>query len=358
MDKLLAGVESRRQGILTHRPSSIDASLPQPLTDSIAMRVRRAEDEGLARRIWAKDPTVWGEAGTPEIADRLELADDRRNAMLEQADSLVEFAEACAAEGFTDAVLLGMGGSSLAPEVLWRTFGAPHEALALHVLDTTDPAAIAELSSSLTSRRPCSSCRRSPVARSRRSRSSSTSSRSDPAGASSSPSPIPAARSRRSHASTASREVFENDPNIGGRYSALSLFGLVPAALIGAPVHALLERAAAGAQTCSHVESSTANPGLWLGLALGELALHGHDKLTLVIGEPVASFGLWAEQLVAESTGKHGRGIVPIADEPLCEPEHYGPDRVFLHVRDPEHVDTQTDARIASLRALGIPRSR
>jgi hypothetical protein len=129
----------------------------------------------------------------------------------------------------------------------------------------------------------------------------------------------------------------------------------VPAALIGAPLHAMLERAVLAEQECAHFDGTQSNPGLWLGLAIGELARHGRDKLTFVVGDPVSSFGLWVEQLVAESTGKKGRGILPVADEPLLEPESYGSDRVFVYLRDDERASADTDARVDALGAAGHP---
>src|SRR5262249_50697447 len=116
-----------------------------------------------------------------------------------------------------------------------------------------------------------------------------------------------------------------------------------------------LERAEQAEQASSHFDSSERNPGLWLGLAIGELARQGRDKLTFVVGEPAPSFGLWVEQLVAESTGKQGRGILPVADEPLLEPGAYGEDRVFVHLRDEERADSDTDERVAALAAAGHP---
>jgi glucose-6-phosphate isomerase len=144
------------------------------------------------------------------------------------------------------------------------------------------------------------------------------------------------------------RRVFLNDPNIGGRYSALSFFGLVPAALMGADVEALLDGAGQAEQACAHHETQ-ANSGLWLGIALGELALHGRDKLTFIVDDPIASFGLWAEQLVAESTGKQGKGIVPIADEPVGGPDVYGDDRIFVHLCGGD----DNDEKVAALRDAG-----
>jgi transaldolase/glucose-6-phosphate isomerase len=354
MNKLLAGIESTRQMVLTGRPAAIAATIDAQLSEKIAARVATAESEHVARRVWAKDESLWGGPGVPEIGDRLGWL-TISDAMAERADELVEFARGCVADGLRDAVLLGMGGSSLAPEVLWRTFGAAEDSLALHVLDSTDPAAIAAVTEQVDLERTLF------VVSTKSGGTVETLSLfehfyslvgdgnhfiaiTDPGSS--------LLELARSHGFRAS---FENDPNIGGRYSALSLFGLVPAALIGAPVHALLERAAAAEQECAHFDSTASNPGLWLGLTLGELAWAGRDKLTFVVGDPVSSFGLWVEQLVAESTGKHGRGILPVADEPLLEPEAYGQDRVFVHLRDEERADADTDARIAALGAAGHP---
>jgi transaldolase/glucose-6-phosphate isomerase len=354
MDKLLAGIESARQTVLTGRPQAIAATIGAKLSSAVAGRVATAVEERIARRVWAKDESLWGGPGVAEIADRLGWL-TISDVMLERADELVEFAQGVAAEGFTDAVLLGMGGSSLAPEVLWRTFGAADGALALHVLDSTDPAAILGVQETLDLDRTLF------VVSTKSGGTIETLSLfshfhslvgdgsrfvaiTDPGSS--------LLELAREHGFRAS---FENDPNIGGRYSALSLFGLVPAALIGAPIHALLERAAAAEQECAHFDSTRSNPGLWLGLALGELARQGRDKLTFVVGDPVSSFGLWAEQLVAESTGKQGRGILPVADEPALPAEAYGSDRVFVHLRDEERANADTDAFLAALAAAGQP---
>jgi hypothetical protein len=148
------------------------------------------------------------------------------------------------------------------------------------------------------------------------------------------------------------RRVFLNDPEIGGRYSALSYFGIVPAALIGADIRALLEGAQVAEQMCRNTEVSQ-NSGLWLGCALGELALEGRDKLTFVIDPPVAAFGLWVEQLVAESLGKHGKGTVPVVDEPLGAPDAYGPDRVVVHLHDEDHPGAEQ--AMEKLARAGVP---
>jgi transaldolase/glucose-6-phosphate isomerase len=354
MNKLLAGIESARQAVLTGRPDAIEATLPEELASAVAKRVKSAVSDDVARRLWAKDESLWGGPGVPEIADRLGWL-TISDAMLERADELVEFARGVAAEGYTDAVLLGMGGSSLAPEVLWRTFGAPHEALALHVLDSTDPGAILEVQGEIDLQKTLF------VVSTKSGGTIETLSLFKhfysliPDGKHFIAITDPGSSLLELAAKHEFRASFENDPNIGGRYSALSLFGLVPAALIGAPVSAILERAAIAEQACAHFDSTANNPGLWLGLAIGELALHGRDKLTFVVGDPVSSFGLWVEQLVAESTGKRGRGILPVADEPLLGPAEYGTDRVFIHLRDEERPSEDTDKRVAALAQAGHP---
>jgi transaldolase/glucose-6-phosphate isomerase len=354
MNKLLAGIDSVRQAVLTGRPDAIAATIPPAESAAIAERVKAAAAKDVARRVWAKDESLWGGPGVPEIADRLGWL-TISDAMLERADELVRFAQGVVAEGFKDAVLLGMGGSSLAPEVLWRTFGAPSEALDLHVLDSTDPDAILEVQNEVDLAHTLF------IVSTKSGGTIETLSLfehfhslvgdgkqfvaiTDPG------SSLVDLASKHGF-----RACFENDPNIGGRYSALSLFGLVPAALIGAPIHALLERAVIAEQACAHFDSSASNPGLWLGLAIGELARRGRDKLTFVVGDPVSSFGLWVEQLVAESTGKHGRGILPVADEPRLGVEAYGADRVFLQLRDDERPDADSDQHIADLAGAGHP---
>ena len=354
MEKLLVGIESRRAAVLTQRPPTISAAIPAALSDAVAARVRRAVDEDVARRVWAKDATLWGAAGTPEIADRLGWLTSAET-MLERLDELAAFARSLEEDGFTDVVLLGMGGSSLAPEVLRRTFAPAPGALRLQVLDSTDPDAIAAIERSidpaktlfLVSTKSGGTIETLSLLRhfhALQKDGKHFAAITDPG------SPL-AAMARE----LGFRACFDGDPNIGGRYSALSMFGLVPAALIGAPVQEVLERAEVAEQSCEHHSAIEDNPGLWLGLAIGELALQGRDKLTFVVGEPVSSFGLWVEQLVAESTGKEGRGILPVAEEPLLEPESYGDDRVFVQICDPQHANAEVDARLKALADAGHP---
>jgi transaldolase/glucose-6-phosphate isomerase len=360
MQKLLAGIESAREATILGRPPTIESTIPDELEAGVAERVKRATDENVAQRIWRKDDTLWGEAGAPEIGDRLgwlTITEPMREALGELRDLV----EDCRADGLTDAVLLGMGGSSLAPEVIRRSFGERDGALRLHVLDSTDPGAVLAVERAVDVEKAVfivsskSGGTVEPMsffhhfhARVREAVGDERAGRHFVAITDPGTSLVQLAREH------GFRRVFENDPDIGGRYSALSYFGLVPAVLMGADTEALLDSAQVAEQACANYDHSASNQGLWLGLCLGELALHGRDKLTLVVDEPIGSFGLWAEQLVAESTGKEGKGILPVAGEPLAEPEAYGDDRVFCHLRNGEE-EGGPDESIAALARAGHP---
>ncbi len=346
MNKLLDGIESKREAIVTGRPETIDADLPAALEQAVAGRLRRAHDDDVVHRIWHRDGTLWAPAGTPEVTNRLGWLDIAEK-MLENVDDLEAFADEVRAAGYTDVVLCGMGGSSLAPEVLRRS--CADQAMTLHVLDSTHPDVVKATTDAIDLSKTLF------VVSSKSGGTIETMSQfkafhelqSDGAHYVAVTDPgTSLAELGREHGF---RRVFENDPEIGGRYSALSYFGLVPAALIGVDVRAVLETAQEAAANCQRKDD---NSGLWLGIALGELARNGRDKLTFVVDEPLSAFGLWVEQLVAESTGKLGRGILPIADEPLVDPDAYGPDRVFLHIAV---GDEDNAAKVAALRKAGHP---
>jgi transaldolase/glucose-6-phosphate isomerase len=354
-DALIESIEMTREGIVTGRPPTIEASIPDELEPAIAKRVEQAAEEQVASRVWKHDETLWGGPGVDEISNRLgwlTIGDK----MLEHAGELQEFADEVRGEGFTDVVLLGMGGSSLGPEVIRRSFGDIPGGLELHVLDSTDPGAVLELERSLdldktlflVSSKSGGTIETLSHMRYFYERSGGDGKRfvaiTDPG------SPLVDLAGERGF-----RRVFENDPDIGGRYSVLSFFGLVPAALAGVNVEALLHRAQVAEQNCTSFDQSSSNSGLWLGVAMGELALQGRDKLTFVVSDPISSFGLWVEQLIAESTGKHGKGILPVADEPLGDPESYGDDRVFVYLRNADEPDEQLDEHMQALSKAGQP---
>jgi len=349
MEKLLAGIEAKREAIFTGRPETIDASLPFELEAPVAELVRRAQVEEVARRIWRKDPTLWGPRDQPEVANRLGWL-QAPEIYAEHIDDLEAFAKECCDEGYTDAVLLGMGGSSLAPEVLRLSFGdRQHGRLRLQVLDSTDPGAVLAVQASVTLEHTIF------IVSTKSGGTIETLSLYEhfwslaPNGAQYVAITDPGSSLQLLASERGFRRTFLNDPDVGGRYSALTYFGLVPAALMGVDLVALLDGAGVAAEACAGYRPPEQNSGLWLGAAMGALALAGRDKLTFVVDDPIASFGIWAEQLVAESTGKLGKGVLPVADEPVGAPGAYGSDRVFAYLRD---TDAPSEALDEAVKAL------
>ena len=354
-DELIGGIELAREGIVTGRPKTIKSAIPDDLEPPIIERIRQAQAENIAQRSWARDESLWGGPGVPEIGNRLgwlSISDK----MLEHAPELREFAESAKADGLEDAVLLGMGGSSLGPEVIRRSYGEVPGGMRLHVLDSTDPGAVLAVERGIdidktlfvVSSKSGGTIETLSHMRYFLERSGGDGSRfcavTDPG------SPLAELARERGF-----RKVFENDPDIGGRYSVLSYFGLVPAALAGVNVEAMLHQAQVAEQNCAQYDSPESNSGLWLGCVEGELAQQGRDKLTFAVSEPISSFGLWVEQLIAESTGKEGKGVLPVADEPLGDPEVYGDDRVFAYLRNEDEPDEDMDAKIEALGRAGHP---
>ena len=353
MEKLIAGVESAREAAVTGRPATFDSNIPDELEPKIAERVRQAAEEDVARRIWRKDDTLWGKAGAPEVGNRLGWL-TISDTMLEQCGDLSAFVDEVRRDGLTDCALLGMGGSSLGPEVIRQSFGPLQRGLRLHVLDSTDPGAVHTLESSLDLSKTLflvSSKSGGTIETLSHFRHffERTGRNGDQFVAITDPdSPLQELAEQNGF-----RRVFRNDPDIGGRYSVLSYFGLVPAALMGVDVAAVLERAQIAEQVCRHDDQSASNSGLWLGLAMGELAKNRRDKLTFVVEQPLMSFGLWVEQLIAESTGKERTGTLPVADEPVGGPDVYGDDRVFVHLRSGDKGEH--DSQLAELARAGHP---
>ncbi|MCU1379296.1 MAG: glucose-6-phosphate isomerase [Acidimicrobiales bacterium] len=304
-----------------------------PVADAVDAATADLRERNALDRLRSGDHTLWQDDPT-EVADRLgwlPVVDE----MQARTGDLRDFARAASADGLRHGVLLGMGGSSLFPEVLNRTFGAgPFD---LRVLDTTDPAAIARVAEL-----DLAQCLF--VVASKSGSTIETRTQFDHFWEATGKQPAqfvvvtdPGSELAAIGAERGLRHVFENRPDIGGRYSALSFFGMVPGALLGVDLDGLLGRAAAA----DH------ESGLRLGAIIGAAAKAGRDKLTLVLPGEVASFGLWLEQLVAESTGKHGVGIVPVAGEELGSPEVYGDDRIF--------VSLGTNPALDALAAAGHP---
>ena len=327
----------------------------QPAVDT---QLARLNKENAARRLWAKDSTLWtaDPARREEIRDRLGWLNVAEK-MLEHAPEFKELA--AHGRSFSDVVLLGMGGSSLCPDVMRNTFGAIKGHPTLHVLDTTDPATILGVRAKITLNKTLF------IVASKSGETTETLShfayfwdqvtkngKNVKAGRQFAAITDPGTSLEKLATEHGFRWVFPNPPDIGGRYSALSYFGLVPAALIGVNVGELLERAVEMAHACADSVEAENNPGVWLGAVLGQLALGGRNKLTLVASPKIATFGYWVEQLIAESTGKEGKGIVPVEGEPVGKPAVYGDDRLFVYIRmesDP------ANRAVTALEKAGMP---
>jgi glucose-6-phosphate isomerase len=303
----------------------------------VTERLQQMDRDRILERIWRKDHTVWKDDPT-EITDRLGWL-TVSDLMHERIGELEAFAQQTAADGFETAVLLGMGGSSLAPEVFVRTFGSADGALELIVLDTTHPATIERVAGELELDRTLF------IVASKSGGTTETLSQfaffwdRTPNGAQFVAITDPGTSLEGLASDRGFRAVFLNPGDIGGRYSALSYFGLVPAALIGAPLHEVLDRAEEMQTASERALPAAQIPGATLGAMMGESARAGRDKLTLALPEEIASFGGWVEQLIAESTGKEDVGIVPVVGEPLGAPAVYGRDRVFVAIGDHEGLD-------------------
>ncbi len=319
------------------------------------------EAQRFVERLWRGDPAPWTQdrAGQASVRDGLgwlRVAD----AMRERLDDLARFAADVRA-GLRHVVHMGMGGSSLAPLMFQHTLARPPSGLPLTVLDTTDPATILGIERTVPVDRTLfivaskSGTTAEPNAFGEYFYARARALRGDRAGehfaAITDPgTPLEAqARERRY------RRVFLNPPDIGGRYSALSYFGLVPAALAGADLAGLLDGAIRMSRACGPGRPAAENPGVALGAAMGELARRGRDKVTLLVSEPLETLGMWLEQLLAESTGKQGTGLLPVAGEPVGDPGVYGADRLFVHVRLGPEERAPLARGVEALRAAGHP---
>ncbi len=332
---------------------------------AVARRLERWRADGFSNRLWAKDPTLWAAPDTPEIVDRLgwlTLAADMRARLPE----LESFGATLAADEFRHALVLGMGGSSLAPEVFQETFGNRAGYPVLRVLDSTHPDAVVDLA------------RRIDLARSVflvSSKSGGTTetmsffryfwhrvgalgeaekARLGETGNAFAAVTDPATSLEKLARERGFRWLFNAPADVGGRYSALTPFGLAPAAAIGADLAGLLDRAAALAAACGPDVPEVDNPALALGAALGELAAAGRNKVTFLTSPGLAAFPEWLEQLIAESTGKQGHGIVPVAGEAPGEPAAYGDDRFFVGLAI-SGEEEEVRSRLVRLAAAGHP---
>lgn len=335
---------------------STDANLLTELPSTL----EELAEENVVERLWAKDPLLWTSDRKIHSAIRQRLGWlDLPEFMGSAVPEINAFVRDIRKAGFRSVVLLGMGGSSLCPEVLRQTFGTAPGYLRLHVLDTTDAAAIAAVEGKVTLKKTLFLVS---------SKSGGTIEvlslfkhflgRLEKAGVRTPGAQFAAITDPGTSLEQLAREksfrkTFLSRADVGGRFSALTHFGLVPAALIGVNIVKLLDRAARQANAC-RLEGDN-NPGLALGAWLSAAVEAGRDKLTLVTSNAIATFGLWVEQLIAESTGKHGTGIVPVDGEPLKSPATYGGDRVFVHLKLGGAGDRSNEKKLAAVMATGHP---
>jgi len=353
---------------ITEKEAALSKSILQrsegqlgPFEDAVLANVKRAGTERWIERIWNRDASLWKseEAHQKIIRNSLGWVGVTETT-LAAVDDLLAFAARIRNEGLKHVVLLGMGGSSLCPEVFRRTFGKQPGFPELHVLDSTDPATVRAIEASVDLPKTLfvvaskSGSTIEPLMFYRYFYHRMNEVTGGKAGDHFVAITDPGTQMEQSARDDGFRRIFLNPSDIGGRYSALSFFGAVPAALMGLDLRTLLERADQARVNCSPATPVTENPGLQLGAAMGAIGATGCNKLTLSTSPEIDSLGLWIEQLVAESTGKDDLQIVPVVGEPLGEPEIYGKDRLFVHI-SVGPIDEATDARLKALREAGHP---
>ena len=362
--KQFADAADKLYGAVAHkRAASLGGGIDgQQLTlgDGIEKAVEKSTEDWRAsakiRRLWHKDQSVWSNDDENKWLGWLTSANAADVADYE------DFARRVKGQNFTDAVVLGMGGSSLGPEVLAETFPKKSGFPRLHVLDSTDPAQVratenkVDLAKTLFIVSSKSGGTTEPNAMKDYffDRVSKTVG-ADKAGHRFIAVTDPGSSLEKVATRQGFARIFYGDPTIGGRYSVLSPFGLVPAAAAGIDVRSLIKHTLAMVRSCGADVPPHENPGVQLGLALGLAALEGRDKVTITSSNKIAGFGAWAEQLIAESTGKDGKGLIPIDGEPLADPSIYGKDRFFIDVRTEGEDDAAHDGKLAALEAAGHP---
>jgi transaldolase/glucose-6-phosphate isomerase len=338
--------------------SRLKSSLPEALAASVKTTIADWKSGNKMARLWKRDATLWTGDDEASWLGWLDITEEQIAKHIE----LRNLAKEVWSAGFKDVLLLGMGGSSLCPEVLRMTFGKTAGYPDLHVLDSTDPAQVKAFENKID------------VARTLFIVSSKSGSTLEPnifkqyffeltkktVGADNAGSHFiaitdPGSKMQKVAEGDSFRHVFFGRPSIGGRYSALSHFGMVPAAVIGIDTKKFLDRAQEMVLACGPGTSAEENPGAMLGIILGTAARSGRDKVTIVTSPDISDLGAWLEQLLAESTGKVGKGIIPVDREELAAPEAYGNDRVFAYVYTEHATDLAVDAKLAALEKAGHP---
>ena len=358
-DTLYASVQKKRQMILGNKQNSMSYKVPAEIETGVKAAIEDWRKEGKVRRLWAGDASLWTDADEANWLGWLNIVYDQ----LKAVGQLEGFANDVKSGGFSDVLLLGMGGSSLGPEVFEETFGSAPGFPKLHVLDSTDPAQLKRFENAVDLKKTLFIV-------------------SSKSGSTLEPNIFKAyffEKAKQAHGSEAEaakrfvavtdpssavekmatasgfRHVFHGLKSIGGRYSVLSNFGMVPATAIGIPPRKFLETTAEMVRSCAPSSPPAENPGVILGAIMGVCQRAGRDKVTILASPGIADFGAWLEQLLAESTGKIGKGIVPVDAERVGPPSVYGSDRLFAYTRLASDPDTEQDKAVAALEAAGQP---
>ena len=357
-DDLLAAVENKRAAQLGAALNRQSAVLPAAMEQSVKAVLDTWRKGANVRRLWRRDARLWTGADEAKWLGWLDVVAEETDAITH----LTEIAETASSAGFAHAVLLGMGGSSLGAEVFANTFGAGKGHPRLLVLDSTDPAEIKAIEDAVDLKRTLFIV------------SSKSGSTLEPnilkdyffarveavlgkgkAGPSFIAITDPGSKLETVASAEEFRQIFFGNPEIGGRYSVLSDFGLVPAAVMGVDVTKLLSATSQMVISCGAHVPPAENPGVRLGVILGTLGREGRDKITIIASPGIADIGAWLEQLIAESTGKLGKGLIPLEGEPIGPPQMYGRDRLFVYLRLDQEADKAQDSGIAALEAAGQP---
>jgi transaldolase/glucose-6-phosphate isomerase len=336
--------------------SRLKTSLPESLAAAVKTTISDWQAGHKIQRLWQRDATLWTGSDEADWLGWLDITEEQIAHPIE----LRNLAKEVWSAGFKDVLLLGMGGSSLCPEVLRMTFGKIAGYPDLHVLDSTDPAQVKAFENKID------------IGRALFIVSSKSGSTLEPnifkqyffertkqvVGADKAGSHFiaitdPGSKMQQVAEGDRFRHVFFGRPSIGGRYSALSNFGMVPAAVIGVDVKKFLDRTQEMVRACGPAAPVEENPGAVLGIILGTAARSGRDKVTIITSPDISDLGAWLEQLLAESTGKVGKGIIPVDGEELAAPEVYGNDRVFAYIHTEHATDVKQDAKVAALEAAG-----
>ncbi|HKE03431.1 MAG TPA: bifunctional transaldolase/phosoglucose isomerase, partial [Blastocatellia bacterium] len=345
-ESLMQSITSKRASMTSGLLDRMEANLG-PYEAAVQETVKRAESEQWTRKIYRKDAGLWKQEENHQKIIKNSLGwVTVPDQLYDAADELAAFSARVRNEGFKDVMLLGMGGSSLCPEVFRRTFGKIPGHPELHVLDSTDPATVlafeseVDLPHTLFVVASKSGTTTEPLMFYKYFINKVRQIKGDRAGENFVAITDPGTLMEAMATGDKFRRIFLNPSDIGGRYSALSYFGMVPAALQGFDFKTLLDRAERAMHACAPAVPAADNPAARLGAIIGSLAVAGRNKLTLSTDPEISSLGLWIEQLVAESAGKEGKGILPVANEPLGAPNAYGDDRLFIHIAvgmiDPE----------------------